>query len=192
MIKISSDDLKLLIYLNMNELKSICNKFNIEYHIYIEQNNNIIKTSEINHKIFIINNIKKYFQNKNPTKTIYKKNIINYDKIINLTEDSYIYYPQYKTTNKNILTLMKNLTKNKFKFGAISQKIIRTIWRKNKLITYKEFAELWMKGFNNSDSINYPELAYNQFMKQNGDKNKWHENKKKVILLFNEKYNLFH
>jgi hypothetical protein len=192
MIKISSDDLKLLIYLNINELKSICNKFNIEYHIYIEKNNNIVKTSEIDHKIFIINNIKKYFQNKNPTKTIYKKHIINYENIINLTEDSYIYYPQYKTTNKNILTLMKNLTKNKFKFGAISQKIIRTIWRKNKLITYKEFAKLWMEEFDKSDSIEYPELAYNQFMKEKGDKNKWHENKKNVILLFNEKYNLFH
>jgi len=47
-----------LIYLNITELKSIANKFNISYNIYIEKDNNIIKTSEIDHKIIIINNLK--------------------------------------------------------------------------------------------------------------------------------------
>ena len=48
---------------------------------------------------------------------------------------------------------MKKLTNNKFKFGAISQKIIRFIWRKNILISYKEFANLWIK--ENMKEINY-------------------------------------
>ena len=74
---------------------------------------------------------------------------------------------------------MKKLTNNKFKFGAISQKIIRKIWRKNKLITYKKFAELWIN--ENNIGINYLELAYNKFMKNNGNKDEWHENKKKIL-----------
>ena len=82
---------------------------------------------------------------------------------------------------------MKKLTNNKFSFGAISQKIIRLTWRKNKLITYKNFAEKWMK--ENEKGINYEELAYNQFMKANGNIKEWHENKKKVILLL-KKYNI--
>jgi len=71
---INNNDLKLiftnLIFLNISQLKIICNKFNISYNIYIEKNNQIIKTTEIDHKIIIINNIKKYFNNKIPLKTI--------------------------------------------------------------------------------------------------------------------------
>ena len=58
---INNNDLKLifknLIFLNINQLKIICNKFIIPYNIYIEKNNVIIKTNEIDHKIVIINNI---------------------------------------------------------------------------------------------------------------------------------------
>lgn len=147
----------------------------------------MIKTNEIEHKIIIINNIKKYLNNKMPTKTIYKKKIINYNCINILNENTYIYYGQYKTTNKKILELMKNLTYNKFKFGAISQKIIRNIWRQNKLITYKQFSELWIN--ENNIGIKYAELAYNEFMKTNGNKDEWHQNKKAILILF-KKFNL--
>ena len=181
-------DKELLLVLNINELKKICNKFNISYNIYIEKNNKIIKTTETDHKIIIINNILKFFKNnKIPNITLYKKEIINYEKINNINKNDYIYYGQYKTTNKDILKLMKTLTNNKFKFGAISQKIIRLIWKKNKLITYEKFANKWLK--ENEKGINYEELAYNQFMKNNGNIKEWFGNKKKVILLL-KKYNI--
>jgi hypothetical protein len=181
-------DKQLLLVLNINELKQICNKFNISYNIYIEKNNKIIKTNEIDHKIIIINNILRFLKNnKIPNITLYKKEIINYEKINNINKNDYIYYGQYKTTNKDILKLMKILTNNKFKFGAISQKIIRLIWKKNKLITYEQFANKWLK--ENDKGINYEELAYNQFMKNNGNIKEWFENKKKVILLL-KKYNI--
>ena len=199
-------DLKLiiknLIYLNIDELKIICGKLNISYNIYIEKNDKIIKTNEIDHKIIIINNIKKSLKNtktihidnqllSSPTyKTLYKKNIINFDKLDNINENTYIYYGQYYTTNKDILKLMKELTNDKFKFGAISQKIIRTIWKKNKLITYKEFANLWINENNKQKlGINYPELAYNQFMKKVGDRNKWFDMRNEIIIVF-KKYKL--
>lgn len=194
--------MKNLIYLNIDELKIICEKLNISYNIYIEKNDKIIKTNEIDHKIIIINNIKKSLKNnkiinidnKLPSspiyKTIYKKNIINFNKLDNINENTYIYYGQYYTTNKDILKLMKELTNDKFKFGAISQKIIKTIWKKNKLITYKEFANLWI---NENDKqilgINYPELAYNQFMKKVGDRNKWFDMRNEIIIVF-KKYKL--
>ena len=186
----NSSDLELiiknLIFLNMIELKKICDNFNISYYIYIEKNNNIIKTNEIDHKEIIINNIKKYLKNKKTSTTIYKKSIINYENK-NINENSFIYYGQYKTTNKKILELMKKLTNQKFKFGAISQKIIRKIWKKNKLITYKDFAYIWNN--ENEKGINFPELAYNNFMKINGNIDRWHQYKKNIILLFKH-YNL--
>ena len=167
---------KLLVFLNIDELKQICNKYNISYNIYIEKNDKIIKTNEIDHKIIIIENILKYLKNKiKPNITLYKKKIINYNKLDNINKNNFIYYGQYKTTNIDILKLMKSLTNNKFHFGAISQKIIRLLWRKNKLITFEEFADKWMKEYNKG--INYEELAYNQFMKKNGNIKEWYKKK---------------
>ena len=77
------------------------------------------------------------------------------------------------------------LTNNKFKFGAISQKIIKKYWMENKLLTYKKFSTLWLEEYNNG-YVNYDELAYNKFMKQYGDKNKWFEEKEKIIRKFKQ------
>jgi hypothetical protein len=52
-------------------------------------------------------------------KNSYKNKIINYDKLNKVSKDDFIYYGQYKTTNKNILNLLKDLTNGKFKFGKI-------------------------------------------------------------------------
>ena len=73
-----------------------------------------------------------------------------------------------------------NLTNNKFKFGAISQKIIKKAWLQNKLLTYKYFSKIWLKEYDIGE-IDYDELAYNKFMKQYGDKNKWFAEKKIII-----------
>lgn len=175
---ISKDDLNIL---DMKTLKQICNKYNIDYYIYIIIDKNIKKTNNINHKEIIINDIIYYLKTNNiPKPTIYKQHIQNYTLINNITANDYVYYGQYKTTNKKILKLLKSLTNNLFYFGAISQKLIKYIWRKNKLITYHEFAKLWLNEYNKGD-IKYEELAYNQFMKKFGNTEKWFELKYNTI-----------
>jgi hypothetical protein len=169
-------------FLDIKTLKQICDKYNIDYHIYIEINNNQYKKiNDTNHKEIIIKDILYYLKyNKLPKPTIYKKKIQNYNISNNLLPNNYIYYGQYKTTNKNILKLLKLLTNNLFHFGAISQKIVKYNWKKNKLLTYDELGKLWMKE-NSKGNIKYDELAYNQFMKKIGDKTKWFELKNKKI-----------
>ena len=180
---------KYLVFLNMDQLKSICNNYGIYYNIFIERNNNVIKTSEVDHKETIINNISYYLKkNKIPPKTLYKKKIINFLKLENISKEDFIYYGQYKTTNKIILNLLKELTNGNFKFGAISQKIIRKIWKGNKLITYENFAKLWEKE-NEKGGVNYPELAYNQFMKKYGSTEEWYNHKRNILKELSKKFN---
>lgn len=119
---------------------------------------------------------------KKDKKIIYKKRIQKYEQTNNLTQNDFIYYGQYKTTDKNIKRLLNQLTNGKFKFGSISQKIIKQHWLENKRITYKKFAQLWLNEFNNNKT--YDELAYNNFMKQYGDKNKWKDFKHNIIVNF--------
>ena len=190
---INKDDLNKILdflnFLNMKELKTICDKFNISYNIYIENKGNIKKTSEVDHKETIINNISFYLKtDKLPDKTLYQNKIINYEPLTIVNKDDKIYYGQYKTTNKKILELLKTLTNGKFKFGAISQKIIRKYWKDNKLITYNNFAKLWLKEYEKGD-IKYPELAYNQFMKKHGSTEDWYKLRNNILKIF-QKYNL--
>ena len=167
--------------LDLNYLKIIYKKMNIDYNIYIEkEDNSIKKINGINHKEFIINDIMYYLQNnKIPKKTIYNKKIQNYENTNNI-EDDYIYYGQYNTTNKKILKLLKSLTNNEFKFGGISQKLIKSIWKKNKLITYKNFAKLWLKEYKKGTGL-YKELAYNQCIKNKENLDDWIKIKNNAI-----------
>lgn len=175
---------ELIYLLDMTSLKKICDNLKIDYNTYIKTDDGLKKTGETNHKEFIINDILFYIKNDDiPPKTIYNKNIQCNDKTDDLTPSNKVYYGQYKTTDKNILKLMKNLTNNKFKFGAISQKIIKSYWKKNKLITYKKFAELWCNE-NDQGDVKYKELAYNQFMKKYGSKDEWKKKKEEAINLF--------
>ena len=93
---------------------------------------------------------------------VYSKQTQNYQNMP-VNENSIIYYGQYSVTNKNIFSLVKKLTDNQFKFGAISQKMVKGYWKHNKLITYRQFAIDWLKEYNLSSghySQYNKELAY--------------------------------
>lgn len=134
-------------------------------------------------KEFIINKILNVLHGKKDRKIIYSKMIQNYETTQHLKKSNIVCYGQYKTTDKNVKNLMINLTNGKFKFGAISQKIVKKHWAQNKLLTYDNFSKLWLKEYDNG-LINYDELAYNNFMKKYGDKKKWFAEKAKIVVTF--------
>jgi len=174
---------KYIYVLNMQELKKICSKLGINDNIYIETNNGIKKIYEHLHKEFIIDKIIKVLSGKKDKKIIYSIKMQKYTPTDNIKSTDYIYYGQYNTTDKNIKKILKTLTDGKFKCGAISQKIIKKHWAKNISLTYKEFAKKWLLEYNKG-SINYDELAYNQFMKTNGNIKEWFEKKEKIVAKF--------
>ena len=121
---------KYIYYLDLHQLKKICNKLNIFYNIFIEKDNKIVKSNIILHKDFIIKLILQKIKYDKTSKIIYYKKIQNFDSTNNIDEHSYVYYGQYKITDKNIYNLLVKLTNNKFKFGAISEKIVKNVWKK--------------------------------------------------------------
>lgn len=137
-------------YLNISELQNICNKFNITFDIYLQTNDNkLIKSGYKDEKKRMIENIRMYSNNKKPKLTVYKKNIICYAELDHIKSNDYVYFGQFKNGDKKILKLMLSLTNDKFKFGSIGIDILRETWKKNKLITYHEFANKWIKRNNN-------------------------------------------
>lgn len=162
--------------LDMESLKIICQNLNLEYNIFLKNK----RTSEILHKQFIIEIILHKLRTGKVIVISYPNKIQNYDNTKNVDEDDFVYYGQYKTTNKNIYRLLRKLTNNKFHFGAISQKIVKTHWKNSNLITYKQLAKQWLEEYEKGD-VDYKELAYNQFKKNGGTLDEWKKLKNSVI-----------
>lgn len=162
-------------YLNIQELKSICNKLNIPYFINMEMPDGHIKqTRDMDRKGIVLKRIK-YFLNtgKIQKQTIYLNSVICTDKLSNpLQENIRVFYGQFKSTDKNILFLMKRLTSNQFKFGAIAIMVLRDCWSKNIAPTYKEFAKLWLAA-NKAHIEPNPEWAFLTDRKKGIAGNNW-------------------
>ena len=97
----------------------------------------------------MIDNIRTYHNNKKPKVSIYIKKVICFRELVSISSNDYIYFGQFKNGNKKIFKLMQLLTDGQFKFGSIGIDILRETWKKNKLITYQQFANEWIKRNNN-------------------------------------------
>lgn len=135
-------------YLNMAELKNYCNDIGIPYKIYIETSEGKLKkTSEIDRKGVIIKRIRSYVKTGKINKpTVFPNTVVSLTNKLPtvLKREHHVIYGEYKNLNKKILTLMKQLTKGEFEFGAIAQEIIRGCWLKGEAPTYSKFAKLWL------------------------------------------------
>lgn len=160
-------------YLNMSELEYLADVYDIPIHVYIEKTKGILtKTNQIDLKATIIKKIIKYLETGfigDPP--IYTYNMINFNKVTNFKPSSHVFYGQYKSGNKNILKLMKILTNNQFKFGAISNEILRDSWETGKLLTYKQFAIKWLSFDKNKY---HPEWKYIEHLSEAKSKEEWH------------------
>ena len=148
-------------YLNMQEIKAVCSKLNIPYKIHYEHEGKVRPSGEIDRKDIILARIRQLVETGRCTdKTIYPAKVVSFAPLNSpLKAEDHVYYGQYKTTQKPILRLMKTLTDNQFKFGAISQIVIRDFWRVGKIPTYQEFAHAWKKALQAHDKPR-PEWAF--------------------------------
>ena len=150
---------KNIYYLNLKELALIANKFDIPYHIYLEKDSKLHKSSMCDPKVVIIKRILKFLEKKSISKsTIYPKHVIKFKTINKVNKNDHVYFGSYKNGNPYILRLMEQLTDNKFKFGALSCLILRNYWSKGIAPTYKRFAKKWL--VLNNKKLEHPEWQY--------------------------------
>jgi hypothetical protein len=173
-------------YLNMKEIKDFCIRVGIPFKIHYYRDGKLRVSGEIDRKSIILERIRGYVKNRDVGQaTVYAKKVVCFDplpKVLNSSDR--IFYGQYKTTHKNILSLMKDLTDGKFKFGAISQEVIRDFWREEKTPTYRQFAHAWIKGIK-AHTKPKPEWAYLTDLAAGMEKNAWkglRQKKAKIVI----------
>ncbi|HMV43098.1 MAG TPA: hypothetical protein PK079_14170 [Leptospiraceae bacterium] len=170
---------KNIYYLNLKELKLLCDIHKIPYKIlYKSRDGKIKNTGILDRKEKIIQRILLFLKERKIGKpTLFPQNVILQTEITNLTPKEKIYFGLYKNGNKEILELLKSLTESKFKFGATAQLILLDSWAKGKLLTFQEFSQIWLK--ESQKKISHPEWAYLSDL-ANGNVKDW-KNKRSEI-----------
>jgi hypothetical protein len=159
-MKPSNEFLQDLNYLNIGEYQAFCDKHKIPYHIYIQSDGRLKKTSEKDRKKIVLARIRKFAASGQIAKpTVFAKHVVNFEKFKNITPATKLHFGQYDKKNSKFIKVMKSLTAGKFKDGAVARILIRDFWTSGKVPTLKEYAKAWMDS-KAGDLKHHPEAAY--------------------------------
>lgn len=171
--QIFNDD---IYFLNIGELSGLLKKHNLETNYYLERDDKMIKGGSLS-KRYLINDLKSVVVKKRiPSPIVVSKKLISGKPIpYTIHSSDKVYYDHFKHNNKQILKLMKELTNDEYRAGAISASILRESWFNNKLLSYKQFAKLWLEGSKDIKSVIYPECALIKFCLNGGTLKEWNK-----------------
>ena len=175
-------------YLNISEIKSICEDLSIPYRILYQKEGRVRKTSTYDRKDVLLERIRGFlFAGMFSEPTILSSQVVNFTPLtFPQKEADLIYFGQYKNGNTDIDGLMKKLTGGLFKNGAIAYDVLREYWTKGKAPSYKEFAQAWMKAVEKHLQPK-PEWAYLTDLASGHDMRSWkrfREEKAQVVLTY--------
>jgi|GEM_PF-1634711 hypothetical protein len=151
-----------LVYLNMQELRRLCDAYNIPYVILAERSDGeIVKTKDVDRKGIVLARLRQFLSGgAAPTPTLFRRSVVSFAKRTRPPKASdKALYGQYKNGDREIERLMKRLTRGRFTFGAIAQETLRARWASGEAPTYAQFAQLWLAAVADHKRPN-PEWAY--------------------------------
>lgn len=135
-------------YLNMEEITKLCKARGISFTIFAEDfSGEIVNTREKDRKGIVLARMKHYLKTgKVQAPTTFKKAIVRLNqKLDDPKSTDKIYYNVYDKKNKALMNLLKRLTDDEYKDGAIARILLREFWTSGKAPTIKEFASAWKK-----------------------------------------------
>src|SRR5579863_8432392 len=133
-------------YLNLEEIKQICTKYNIPFHVYYKYQNILYQSNTMLRKGKIIKNILKSLDNKIVRKYIIPEINVNFERP-KYSLNHNIYFGQYKWTDAK-----HKIFPNYFK-PVICQLMLFNLWHKNKTFTYKDFIKYYDKHYEKYDAL---------------------------------------
>ena len=153
------DDLN---YLNTAEIKSFCKERSIPYTITIEsKDGRRIKTKEDDRKGLILDRIRHFLKTGGILgETCFPGRVVSDEAPPeNPKPTDRLFYGQYNKKNRNIITLLRELTNGYFCDGAIARIILREFWSRGQAPTFQEYASAWLRATAEHDRPN-PEWAF--------------------------------
>ena len=132
----------------MQEIRSLASHFSIPVHVhYCNEQNRVIKSSEIERKSYLLDKIYRYIQGERTFEPIvYSNKIVSFAPFKDeYAGDDLILYRDFKSTNKALITALKKETDGAFYFGALAFIEAHKIWRQERLVTLAQFGVIWLQ-----------------------------------------------
>jgi hypothetical protein len=148
-------------YLNMQELKRLCDIFSIPYAIHVERDGRVVRSRDLDRKGIVVDRLVHFLKTGTiRPATLFPASVVSFAKQTGTPkENDRVRYGQYRNRDPATLRLMKRLTEGKFEFGATAQEVTRACWIKGQAPTYVEFARLWLAAAASHTGPN-PEWAF--------------------------------
>ena len=165
-------------YLNMSEVKMLAKKFQIPVYIhYVGAQGEIKKTNAIESKRYLLDKLYSYLALDAKQKpVIYSSEVVGLESTkSSFFPDDPILFGEFKSTNKAILKILKQLTNNEFHYGAIAFIEAHKLWRKGKVCSVRDFAELWKSARQQQEGKPLEEWAYMTDVSQGFNRSEWKE-----------------
>ena len=134
-------------YLNISEIRSVCDEFGIPYKILYRKGGRLLKASTFDRKDVLLERIRSFVGNGEiPEPTVLEERIVDLGPIPNKPKETdLIKFGQFKHGHKGIESLLEKLSEGKFKDGAIARDVLRDFWTEGEAPTYTQFLKAWFK-----------------------------------------------
>lgn len=153
------DDLN---YLNLQEIRTLCDRHAIPYRVLVETvDGGTRPTTDTDRKPVILRRVRRFLATgKVPEATRLPSGIVREDAPpARLRPTDRLYYRWYDKTYGSVMDLLKELTGGSFRNGALARVLIMEFWTAGEAPTFAEFADAWSSAKESRDLVT-PEYAF--------------------------------
>jgi hypothetical protein len=154
------DDLN---YLNLREIRSVCDRHSIPYRVLVETPDGGRRpTRDTDRKPVVLGRIRHWLATGEVLDaTCLPARIVRQDgPPSGLRPTDRLYYRWYNKTYGSVMGLLKDLTGGRFENGALARVLIMEIWSRGEAPTFAEFADAWVAAKQEPRSLLSAEYAF--------------------------------
>jgi len=155
------DDLN---YLNLQEIRSFCDRHGLPYRILVEAPDRSRRTAtrDTDRKPVILDRVCHYLATGDvPAATTIPAAIARpREPGRALGPTDRLYYRWYDKTDPTVIGLLQDLTDGRFRNGALARVLLMEHWTRGEAPTFAEFADAWLAATNGRRDLLSPEYAF--------------------------------
>lgn len=154
------DDLN---YLNMREIRLLCERLEIPYRILIETEDGRTRpTKDTDRKPIVLDRVRQYLMRGEMTGPTHipARIVRESGPPVRLKPTDRLYYRWYDKTNPSIMGILAELTGGRFRNGALARVLVMEYWTAGRAPTFEEFARAWVAAKADPRDLLTTEYAY--------------------------------
>ena len=162
--------------MNLDEIRGFCVPRGIPYKIVVEHpNGQTTATKDTDRKPIVLARVRHYLATGDVGRASrIPVGIVREEKPpVRLGPRDRMYYRWYAKEHEAVIRLLRELTKGRFKDGAVARVVAMAFWTGGQAPTFEKFAKSWLKMKSVEHRLLTPEYAYLTDLTQRRADDKW-------------------